>query len=247
MKKGFRFIFVAGAILCASQAHAIFPVSGWGYSLGYAADRALGVITAEDDLWSFWIDPSAASIEKGRVTLLYDPTIFTVKDYGWLGGFGANPALPAPPVTTDGVIPTLAPDGQPWKLQAAASGLASSVNVNPTEGRITIDFDWGTTPYQPTNDDHFNIFGVTMAVPKDTTGFEFVPRGTGDFGLAGSAADVSANGDNASTYMKCNGGYCGEEPKGDLRRNIPEPSTLMLISSSLLGYAGYRVRRRKGQ
>jgi hypothetical protein len=121
------------------------------------------------------------------------------------------------------------------------------VNVNQTAGLMTIDFDWGTNPYQPTSDDHFNIFGVTMAVPADTTGFEFVPRGTGDLGLLGSAGDVTTNGDNATTFMKCNGGYCGKEPKGDLRRTIPEPSTLMLIGSGLLGYMGHRVRRRKSQ
>jgi|GEM_PF-2663170 len=239
-------LYIILALCCSPVSHAIIPVGGWGYSLGYAADRALGVISKKDKLWYWWIDPAADKIFDGRFTLKYNSSLFTVEETGWVGDFGLDPTLPAPPASIDGVSPTLNPSSEPWALQGANGALVgSSVIVNPTAGLITVSFDWGTTGYSPADESHRNIFGIAVSLPDWVGGFEFVQAGTGDVGLLGSAADVNANGVNALTYLRCEGGYCGEPPIGDLRA-VPEPSTIALWSTlGLAGGAYLRFRRRK--
>lgn len=229
------------------QAYAITPFGGWGYSIGYGADRILGFVHAEDDLWSIWIDPPPLTINSGRITFHYDPNVLTVRTYGWAGAFGADPSLLAPPVTSNDVMPTLDPNGDPWAMQAPNAGLVQhDVTVDPIAGSIVIDFDWGSNPYQPATNDHFNFFGIDVSGPTNMSGFTFVPRGTGDFGLVGSAQDVALNGNNAATYMNCAGGYCGEEPLGDLQVTLtPEPGAYALLLAGGLSGIGICLGRRK--
>jgi len=234
-----------GFIFCR-QAQAIVPVSGWGYSIGYGADRLLGIIEEDDDLWNFWIDPPPETILSGRVSLFYDPDLFTIVDYGWVGEFGEDPSIASPPVTSSGIIPTLNPNGQPWALQSPNDVLQNAnVDINDVLGQIVIDFDWGESGFQPQVDQHFNFFGIVVSVPDTLATFKFVPRGTGDFGLLGSPQDVEAVGTNASTFLECSGGFCGEEPLGDLEAAyVPEPLTI-LGTATALGFVASFKRKLK--
>ncbi len=244
--KIFLCISAGSLLLISSSVHSIVPVGGWGYSLGYAADRIIGVLPADNDVWYWWVDPPSESIESGRVTVFYDTSLFTVVDTGWVGDFALDASIASPPVTGNGVIPTLDPNGQAWELQGSSVGMASyNVILDNIQGIITIEFDWGDTPFVPSTTDHFNFFGIAVEIPDNVTGFEFVTRGTGDFGLLGSPDDVVTNGTNSLTYMSCTSGFCGESPFGDLSviTTVPLPASIWLFGTGAIGL--FLAKRKK--
>lgn len=234
-----KILAAASAIVfgAAGPASAIVPVVGWGVSVGEAI-----VGTAPwDDYGIGWWDPVATgAILKGRVTFQYDPSAYQIVQTGWFGDFGADPSLAAPPVI----------GGQPddawvssFVLQGPNAGMTSNVSVDNVAGLMVVDFDWGPGGYTPPNSDHFNFFGYAFTKPDGTTtqSLQAAISGTyapGKMVVLGSAQDVAVNGDNALTFVRCTGGYCGVHA-------VPEPATwaLMLIG---FGGAGALLRRRRG-
>jgi hypothetical protein len=190
----------------------------------------VGLITAGVRALVWVIDPPATNLLSGRVTLAFDPSEI-VTAAGWYGEFGADPNLPAPAIGAD---PDIA------LLQSAANPamLSSSIVINQANGLAVFEFDWGPQGFVPTKNmdaaGHFNILGLYLAP---------VP-GTSNSHVVFSAADVLANGVNASTYMLCT------SPDGDSTGTcgltaIPEPSTQMLLAPLFVAAALFVYRRRR--
>ena len=253
----FRKQLMTGAILLmsvfgSSLAHAIIP-SGIGqiYSVAYGIDRALGLLPKDNHVWSLWFDPPPSSIERGRISVFYNTSLFQVEGYGWVGAFGQDSSIPAPQVTADGIVPFRAPNNLPWIFQSPnAALLSSNVSINSATGEIVVEFDFGLSAFTPPSNDNFIFFGIGFSVLEDNiSDLAFVPRGTGDAGILGSEADVALNGINAASYLLCSSGFCGDQAKGDIKAvfSVPEPSTLILIllAIAMMLLAGLAAQHRR--
>ncbi len=216
--------------------HAAIPVGGWGYSLGNAL---WGIAPWHDDGAGWWDPPADQAILKGRITLKFDPNFYQIKSYGWFGDFGANPNIAAPKVIKDVSKPN-SDWASTWILQDANPNMQQNVQIDNAIGLMVVNFDWGDNGYKPKNNDHFNFFGYTYSVPKGMTNQQLQNNthgayGEGKMSIIGNAADVVKNGVNASTYMLCSGGYCGE---------TPIPGAIWLFVSALSMLTMMRHRRK---
>ena len=167
--------------------------------------------------------PGDDPILSGRLTLEFDPS-WTVKSYGWLGQFGADPNLAAPAVGAIEFSDSL--------LQASANQLmpSSNITINETSGIAVFEFDWGNQGFIPTQNvnssGQFNFAGITFSRPLASTAGNSTP--TSPFKIVGSPQETDSLGTQSSTYMLCKSGYCGSQP-------VPEPLTFF-GSATALGF-----------
>jgi hypothetical protein len=190
---------------------------GWGYYL----QMIVILLNGDSPYIVYLIDPPADDpILSGRITLKFDPS-WTVKSYGWLGQFGANPNLAAPAVGTTEFSESL--------LQINANPLmqSSDITINETSGAAVFEFDWGNQGFVPTQNvnssGQFNLAAILFSTPSVPTASDLTP-----YGIVGSPQETDLLGTQSSTYMLCKSGYCGSEP-------VPEPLTIF-GSATALGF-----------
>jgi hypothetical protein len=230
-----------------SEAHAtLVPLLGWGYSLGYGADRALGVIPPGasplgNDEWSIWWDPPASVID-GRVTFKYDPNLITVhpERSGFIGEFSDNPAINMP-FNPSGVYPPF----DMSTLPGPRPGMVFDLFVGPDT--VILTFDLSANPVTvPEDAGPINFFGLAITTTVPLVGFKIEDTNTGHFHEVGSFLDQS------QTFMHCSdvlrGVYnCGETTspsRGFGLTAIPEPSTYLLFGTGVLVLLGFGWRPR---
>lgn len=203
----------------AFPAKAAIPVAGWGYSLGNALYIGAGgdpgdpyVITKG---WGWLIDPpSIDTIISGRATLKFDPNL-TVLAAGWLGDFGANPTISAPPVGSSFISENQIQGPSP-------SLLTSSISIDQLNGLATFDYDWGPSGFLPATLDHFNFAAIVFddstlsAIPASSLVTRENAGVAAPYGIVGTSALTANLGTNLPTYMLCSKGYCGISVPGPL-------------------------------
>lgn len=236
-------ICLLAGILFQHSASAAVPIAGWGYSFG---NWLSGQSDNPDDFtvitegWGWVLDPPANNpIISGRITLKFDPS-WTVGGYGWLGEFGADPNLPAPPI---GAIRF---DSSLLQINANPAMQSSNITIDQSNGLAVFEFDWGTSGFIPTknlNDSgHFNfaaiLFTNPLVLPDDDLVTAIGAGSIAPYGVVGSPQETALLGTNSPTYMLCQGGYCGE------RKPVPEPFTI-LGSLSALSFGAYFKRQLK--
>lgn len=235
-----RVLAIALALLFGftGRSFALVPIVGNGVSIGSAI---VGTLPWSEDGIGWWDPVATSAILRGRVTLQYDPAAYQIVQFGWFGDFGADPSITAPAVITG------APDDawlSTFVLQQPNGGMTSTVSIDNAAGLMVVNFDWGPDGYTPPSADHFNFFGYTFTTPAGASTESMQAAITGPYGpgkmvVLGGPQDVALNGDNALTYIRCTGGYCGVNP-------VPEPATWALL---LLGFGGVgcALRRRRGR
>lgn len=251
---------MAGLLASQASEAAIARFFGWGYSdnqkyknaLAYfdSANKMLGLVgkipqplgakIAIARVLIDVIDPASfEGIVSGRVTLDFDPSI-QVAAAGWFGEFGANPALPAPP------IPLSPTDNYVDLLQLDANPAMASSSVTTSAGQVVFDFNWGAPGFVPAanmdTEGHFNFAGLYLYSPSFAgRGLQpEVDAGPSVISVAGSPGETLALGTDSPTYMLCTSNYCGVNP-------IPEPSVawLMFGGLALLPAMARRANRRR--
>ncbi len=188
----------------------------------------LGAVIKTVSLVATVFDPPSEAILSGRLSLTFDPSE-QVLAAGWYGEFGFDPLLPAPAIGEDdffgSIEPLLQPDANPAMV-------SSSITIDQAAGTAVFEFDWGPSGMTPTlnldAEGHFNVMGIYSATETGPAqGMQVV----------GSPAETQALGTASSTYMLCEGGYCGV---------VPEPGRSWLVACALLVLAGaWRGRARR--
>lgn len=237
-------VLTSGGFHQTANAAVVFGV-GWGYSLG-------NWISGESDNpdnpfvitegWGWVLDPPSEGIISGRITLKFDPS-WTVSGIGWLGEFGANPNLAAPPVEAGTVR------FESSLLQSNANPIMQSANitVDQSNGLAVFEYDWGQSGFVPTlylnSTGHFNLAAILFSNPLEFPAANLVtPIGAGSiapYGIVGTPNETYLLGTDSSTYMLCVDGYCGVHP-------VPAPPALYLFLSGLAMF-GMKFKRRDCQ
>ena len=117
------------------------------------------------------VDPEPGIFLDGRITIDYDSSLLSLKEFGWFGEWGLDPTLPSPPLN----IP---PEGFEWFLQDPNSGLSVSIqNILPSPGStissLRIDYDGGDEGFMPSTGSEVNIFGARFEVLHEISFGEF--------------------------------------------------------------------------
>lgn len=172
-------------------------------------------------------DPPANRLLSGRITVDYNPGDTVTA--GWYGEFGADPLLPAPPVSGFNASQAFG------LLQATANPalLTATITIDPMLGRVVFYFDWGSPGFLPSlnldSTGHYNIAGLTVER-------SVLMPGTPKAAIFGNGQFLDTLGTDAPTYLLCTGGYCG---------TVPEPTNwAMLIAGFGLIGAALRINRR---
>lgn len=150
-------------------------VSVWSFAIGLAGEvTGVGVVTAGETTPGRVItaggaivtfaDPQPATFVNGSLSLDFDPNILEVTSYGWLGDWGFDPTLVAPPVVPTRFIPT----GTTAVLQAPNDELAATVLVDNVIGNITATYEWVQGGYiVPADVSNFNFFSIVFTTRTD--------------------------------------------------------------------------------
>jgi hypothetical protein len=230
-------------LLFSQPVLAAVPVAGWGYSFGnwlsgQSDDPTNPWVITEG--WGWVLDPALDNpIISGRVTLKFDPS-WTVGGYGWLGEFGADQSMQAPPI---GAIRF---DSSLLQMNANPAMQSSNISIDQNNGLAVFEFDWGTAGFVPTtalnNSGHFNFAAILFTDPLVLPDADMVTSvGAGviaPYGIVGTPEETGLLGIDSSTYMLCESGYCGV---------IPEPSTFVLVTLGVLPLVFTGIAKRKKQ
>jgi hypothetical protein len=231
------------AISMTVPAQAIVPVLGWGYSVGYGAQYVLGVNgTRSGDGWSGWFDPPA-NVISGQVTFYYDPSLITIlPQYSGPAGVFSQDPTSAPPVNSSEFYGAFQVANLPSPRPGNVWNLVVGTNT------VTLQFDLSANPVSlDPAAGPVNMYELSMKTAKPLYGFTVNHTDSGQFHEVGSLADQS------QTYMNCSASdgsayRCGETTSTTVGFGLtaiptPEPSSLALLGSGLLGLSGF-VRKR---
>jgi hypothetical protein len=168
------------------------------------------------------IDPPAGKMFDGRITINYDSSVLSLDKYGWFGDWGANPALPPPPINSGN-------NGSPWYLQTQANPrLTQGVTISgDTIRTIEVNYDWGSEGYTPSTMEHFNFFGLEFKPVQEDFTYEqaeaVITLPQNEFDNFGNGYSVSSP--NYNRCIPANSKdeeivLCGAE-------DVPEPLTIL--------------------
>jgi hypothetical protein len=191
-------LFTAGGSTASFIPALIGEIAGVGVVTAGATTTGQ-VVTVGSGLVTFFDPPGGIFID-GRISLDFDPAFLEVTDYGWLGDWGANAAVPAPPVTSGPFIPA----GTLVVLQPPNPQMNASVSVDNSAGNITVAYDWGLSGHPaPPDVDDVNFFSTVFTTKSaladigdlyahiqfSASNFtRCVPRGSDEVQLCGAAA-----------------------------------------------------------
>jgi len=213
------------------------PATALGGSAALAKDPVTGRILAGGAVVIGIADPTAATFYNGTIVNHYDSSLMTLSATGWLGSWGSNPALPAPPV-----------DRTTWdsntllNLQGPNAGLNTITINNPAAGTVTTSFDWGPAGHADVDtafNFHAALFTLNQPVvftdlgnapnAQPPAGANFYISTPGVFCSLPDEAVIQSCGEPTTTYFRVTG--------------VPEPSSMLLLAGGLAALAV--VRRRK--
>jgi hypothetical protein len=173
-------------------------------------------------------DPSAGTFYSGSFSQHYDPALMQLTETGWLGSWGANPALPAPPVDKSTWT-----NPQPLNLQGPSALLSTTVDTS-VPGIVTTTFDWGPNGHA-VSDAAFNMEAAVFTLKHDAI-FTFLGDGLNGQPPAGANFYLSTSGILCSPPNSTMIGKCGEPTTAYyMVSSIPEPSSLVLFAVGLAG------------
>jgi hypothetical protein len=184
------------------------------------------------------LDPPQGTYYDGSFSIHYPGDLFQVSRTGWLGNWGADPSLPAPPANPSEWAPEFL-----VALQNPHPGLSTSITNDPLAGLLSGTFDWGVNGHAVEGVDHFTFFAAEVVAKQDLA-FRFLGNAAGP--LPGANLYVSTPGFSCSPPGLDLIGKCGEETTQYFEVSpIPEPSTLLLLGSALTGLGGAVFRRHR--
>ncbi len=194
----------------------------WGTGIGGAA-VAGGIVLG-------LVDPAAVTYFDGNFTINYDPSRLSIRDVGWLGDWGVNDSLLAPPA--NGAAP---PAGFVTVLQSPANGLTAV--TNSISGQHQVSFEWGPSGKIASSSDPFNMYAVAFDVGPQS---RIVWLGNSDSPIPGSNLFVSSGGITCATPQNPAARVkCGEEQTSYYRvEDVPGPLPILGV------FAGLRYARK---
>jgi hypothetical protein len=150
--------FGAAATIAGTGATIAVKKEGW-----FAT--AVGGVVALGGVAVGLADPPSGIFYSGTFTYHYDSNVMEILNSGWLGSWGADPTLLAPPVNPDLWD---GPNGEPTiiTLQQPNSNLSASIVDDIPNGLRTISFNWGSTGHPEDSPDPFNFFATTFEFKK---------------------------------------------------------------------------------
>lgn len=105
------------------------------------------------------VDPTDATFYNGSFQTFFPTNLLTPDVSGWLGGWGVNPASPAPPVGTS-PLPA-------FEIQAPNSSLTALVINDLINGIQKVTFDWGPSGHAEFGSGEFNFYAVAFQAKQD--------------------------------------------------------------------------------
>jgi hypothetical protein len=224
----------AGIGIAAGGSIALESDNWWG--------RIGGSLLAAGALASGIVDPPGGTIYSGEFEFHYPANLMVPVSQGWLGDWGQNPSLPAPPVNPNdwgtSANPTI------FKLQAPNAGLSSSFSDNGM-GVQTITFDWGPSGHAESEAGAFNFFASEFRM---LTTVHATYLGNASSPLPGADFFVSVLG--GGFPCKPTGGVstvdCGETTTSYFAiTQVPEPSSGMLLAMGAVALLGFLRSKKK--
>ncbi|HEY1180620.1 MAG TPA: PEP-CTERM sorting domain-containing protein [Phytomonospora sp.] len=177
-------------------------------------------------------DPLSAVFYTGSFDQYYEPTFVEILRSGWLGTWGADPSLPAPPADLSSL-----PDGPtPFYLQEPNAALTASIVNDAAAGVQHVAFDWGPNGHPETATGPFNFYASVFRAkrPLMIRRVGEAPNATPPAGanlyVAATGAGVRCipAGDNVIRT-------CGEPTTSYYEISaVPEPATGWLLAAGLL-------------
>lgn len=199
-------------------------------------DQVTGRILAGGSVVTGLVDPPPATFLNGTFTQHYDPSVLEITEFGWLGSWGVDETLAAPPVDRS----TWANE-TPLNLQAPNLSLTTSVVNNVSSGNLVVSYDWGATGHNEPTGSPFNFFAVVFTLKHDAIITELGNNPNSD-PIAGSTLYISSESsactmpDDPTKVMQCG------EPDTTyyVVTPVPESSTYCLSGAALLGLLASR-------
>jgi hypothetical protein len=172
----------------------------------------------------------------GSFETFFPSDLLTPIASGWLGDWGANPALPAPPVGT-ATLPAFA-------IQAPNAALTASITNDLVAGTQSVTFDWGPSGHAESSSGEFNFYAVAFQATQNViitdlgAGPGPLPGANlyGDAGITCSAAGSAVVNDSCGAPAANNHSFSV--------RALPEPATWLTFLMGF-GLLGGMMRRRR--
>ncbi len=188
------------------------------------------------------VDPPAGTFYSGSFTFYYDTDLMKPTYSGWLGDWGADPSLLAPPVDPNQWDGTNG-NGTTVTLQQPNPNLSAAIMDDSINGLQTISFDWGTNGYSTNSTEPFNFFATAFEFTSDVE-----LKYLGDFAQPPSEANfyISTPGFQCTLAPdEITIRTCGEPSTSYYSvRSVPEPSSILGASVALgLGFGGLLKRK----
>jgi hypothetical protein len=192
------------------------------------------------------LDPPQGNFYDGKFVIVYPDGLVSPVAVGWFGNFSANPGAPIPPITTTGYLNT--PTGATYNLAQAPNPAinASVVNntSNPTQGVLTITFHAPNGVVEDTGTD-FNLVGIQFQnISGQTLLWQVDTSGSPNLFQNGALQTLTCTPDPTFQVPVACGDTTGVFSYDITVVPLPEPSTLPLLFTGILGLVGLKHRRK---
>jgi hypothetical protein len=201
--------------------------SWWAIGVGILVDiGGIAIVAA---------DPPPAIFYSGDYTFHYDGGLLQLNQTAWLGDWGEDPSLLAPPANWGA--------GSTFALQNPSSALSTTTINDASAGLLNVSFSWGDAGHPSPGLEPFNFF-ASIFQAKQKIMIEYL--GKADTPIPGSNFYSSSSG----IYCKPSGidiiQKCGE-PVTDYFKvsSVPEPASwaMLIVGFALVGIRCAGARR----